>query len=62
MEITLRLTAEEADFLTHILEERHKELLSEIHHAHHHDFKVVLRDREKLLESLLEKLSTVALA
>ncbi len=60
MEILVRLTAEEVDFLTRVLEERHKELFSEIHHADSHDFKVLLRDHEKLLQTLLEKLSAQA--
>ena len=55
----LTLTAEEQDLLLHILEQRHRELLTEISHTHHHDFKVTLRRNEKLLESLLNRLRAI---
>ena len=53
MDITLHLTTEELELLFHILEERHKELLTEIRHIDHHDFKLVLRKRAELLELLV---------
>ena len=57
MDITLHLTTEELELLFHILEERRKELLNEIRHTDHHDFKLVLRKRAELLEELLNKVS-----
>jgi hypothetical protein len=54
MELTL--TAEERELVTAILAERHRELLREISRTSHHDFKLVLRKNEQLLESILNKL------
>jgi hypothetical protein len=59
MDITLHLTTEELELLSRILEERQKEVLNEIHHTDHHDFKLVLRKRAELLEALLNKVSLV---
>ena len=54
MELTLN--AEERDLLVVILEQRHRELLKEIAHTDHRDFKQGLRNNERLLESLLGRL------
>jgi len=54
MELTL--TAEEQELLFAILEQRHRELQKEISHTDHHDFKLVLRKNEKLLECILSHL------
>lgn len=59
MELTL--TVEEKMLLTEILEERQRELLQEISKTSHHDFKLVLRNKDKLLGSILTKLGTLQL-
>jgi hypothetical protein len=51
----LQLTVEEQEFLRDVLEHYQRELLLEISHAAHHDFKTALREREGLLEALLDK-------
>jgi hypothetical protein len=55
-EVSLTLNDEERDLMREILEEHHRRLLREIARADHHDFKVVLREKERILESLLGKL------
>jgi hypothetical protein len=52
----LKLTVEERDLLLQILEEHHRDLLWEIAHTDHHHFKHVLKSKERVLESLQEKL------
>jgi len=52
----LRLTEQEKQLLTELLQEQHKHLLHEIARAHHHDFKVTLRDRCTVLEGMMEKM------
>ena len=52
----LILTAEEHELLLSILEQRHQELLKEIWHTDHREFKELLRRHEKLLESMLSRL------
>jgi hypothetical protein len=54
MELTL--TTEEQQLLLDILEQRQRELLKEISHTDHHEFKQSLRKNEKLLESILSHL------
>jgi hypothetical protein len=54
MELTL--TVEEQELLVNILEQRHRELLKEISHTDHNDFKKALRINEKLIESVLNRL------
>jgi len=54
MELTLN--AEERELLLSILEQRHREMLKEIAHTDHREFKQGLRKNEKLLESLLGRL------
>lgn len=54
MEVTL--TFAENELLLQILEERYRELQKEICHTDHHEFKLVLRKNEQLLESVLNKL------
>ena len=53
----LMMTLEERELVLDILLQRHRELQREISRTHHHDFKLVLRKQEKLLESVLERLS-----
>lgn len=57
----LILTAEEKELLMGILEERHRELLREISRTDRHEFKLVLRKNEKLLESVVNKLRAMQL-
>jgi hypothetical protein len=52
----LILTAEEEGLLVDILERRQRELLKEIAHTDHHEFKLALRRSERLLESMLRRL------
>ncbi len=56
----LTLTAEEQQLLLHILEQRHREMLTEISHTHHQEFKATVRRNEKVLESLLNRLRGAA--
>jgi hypothetical protein len=52
----LILNTEEQELLLSILEQRHRELLKEIAHTDHHEFKHGLRKNEKLLDSMLCRL------
>ena len=52
----LILNTEEQELLLRILEQRHRELLKEISHTDHHEFKQGLRKNEKLLDSMLCRL------
>lgn len=54
MELTL--TIEECELLLEILGERHRALLREISHTDHREFKLLLLKREKLLESVENRL------
>ena len=51
----LQLTPVEQELLTEILEQRQIALLKEIDHTDHRKFKVLLLEKEKLLESMLDK-------
>ena len=53
----IKFTDEELQLLLEILEEQHRELLHEISRTDHHEFKMLLRTKEKLLETMLEKLA-----
>jgi hypothetical protein len=55
MEITF--TDEELQLLLEVLEEQHRELLHEISRTDHHEFRMLLRNKEKVLESMLDKLA-----
>ncbi len=50
------VTDEEYGLLAEILQERHEALLREIAHTDHHDFKLMLKRRNELLEHIMEKL------
>jgi hypothetical protein len=52
----LTLTIEEWELLLEVLGERHLALLREISHTDHREFKLVLRRREKLIESVVNRL------
>ncbi|MBZ5647409.1 MAG: hypothetical protein LAN37_09320 [Acidobacteriia bacterium] len=54
MEVTL--SVDEREFLAQVLQERHRELLHELFRTDDREFKKLLRAREQLLESLLNKL------
>jgi hypothetical protein len=54
MELTL--TLEEREFLLNILEQRHRDLLNEIWHTDCREFKLALRQDEKMLDSILSRL------
>jgi len=58
MELTL--STEERELLLIILEQRHRELLKEIAHTDHYDFKQGLRKNEQLLDSMLSRLRRTA--
>lgn len=52
----LVLTAEEQEFLLNLLEQRHRDLLAEIAHTDHRDFRQELRRHEKILDTLATRL------
>jgi hypothetical protein len=52
----LRLSAEEQELLLSLLERCHRELLNEIAHTDHREFKQGLLEDEKLLNSLVCRL------
>ena len=54
MEFTL--TPEERELVLRILEQHHRGLLKEIWHTDHREFRLALREDEKLLESALNRL------
>jgi hypothetical protein len=56
----LTLTTEERDLLLRILEQHHRGLLKEIWHTDHREFKLILREDEKLLESLVNRLKELS--
>lgn len=58
----LRLSAQEQQLLEEILEARYRVLQKEIAHTDHREFKQTLREHEKLIESILSRLQTVAKA
>jgi hypothetical protein len=51
----LKLSAQEQDLLKEILEEHLRELLMEISRSDHHGYKQMLKGKEQMVESLLEK-------
>jgi len=58
MELTL--SDQEQEYLLNILEQRHRELLHEIAHTDHREFKQELLRDEKLLDSLVCRLRRTA--
>lgn len=60
MELTL--SAQEQHLLEQILEARYRVLQKEIAHTDHREFKQTLRDNEKLIEAMLERLRTASIA
>lgn len=57
---TLTVSEQEREFLFEILEERQRMLLREIDHTDHHDFKLALQKKERLLESMMERFAAHA--
>jgi hypothetical protein len=54
------LTLAQHEVLTQILEESYRELMLEIRHArHHHQFREALREREKIVEGIIDQLGRV---
>ena len=58
MELTLN--TEEQELLLSILDRRHEELVNEIVHTDHREFKQELRKDERLLNSLLRRVREAA--
>lgn len=58
MELTLN--TEEQELLLSILDRRHEELVNEIVHTDHREFKQELRKDERLLNSLLSRVRKAA--
>jgi len=56
----LRLTPEEHELLLRILEQHHRGLLNEIWHTDRREFKLALRDDEKMLEALVTRVRGMA--
>ena len=52
----MMLTNEEGQLLLEILEDHHRELFREIAQTDHREFKSVLKNKETLLESVINKL------
>ena len=52
----LRLTVDEQQLIADVLRRYQHELMLEISHTDHREFKTSLRERERMLEGLLEKL------
>ena len=59
-DMELLLNLEEKRLVMEVLEEHHRQMLREISHTDHHEFKVALKKKEQLLESVLNKLSEPA--
>jgi hypothetical protein len=58
--VSLTMSEEEEELVQEVLEERYRTFLKEISHTDHHDFKVELRKKADLLESVLNRLLTRA--
>jgi len=57
----LILTEEERELLLTMIEQRYRAIQIEISHTDHHEFKALLRQREDLLESMLNRLQRAPL-
>ncbi len=58
--VSLMLSEEERELIQQVLEERHRTLLMEISHTDHQHFKLVLRKKAELLESVLNRMLVAA--
>ncbi|HXY11672.1 MAG TPA: hypothetical protein VEI52_27805 [Terriglobales bacterium] len=54
MELTL--TPDEGELMREVLEEHHRQLIREIARARHHEFKSALKDKERMIETVVAKL------
>lgn len=54
--MVLALTPEEEELLLRILDQYHQRLLKEIWHTDNREFRIALREDEKLLEPVLNRL------
>ncbi|HXX26978.1 MAG TPA: hypothetical protein VEI99_00870 [Terriglobales bacterium] len=52
----LMLTSDERELLLEVLEEHHRQLIREIARARHHEFKSALKSKERMIESVVNKL------
>lgn len=52
----LRLTTEEREILTRLLEQRHREISKEISHTDNREFREFLRKNEDTIEGILTQL------
>ena len=52
----LELNADERALILEVLLERQRQLLVEISRSHNHQFREILRKKEAILESVLEKM------
>ena len=52
----LQLTDQERELIVHVLSHRYRELLHEVSKTSHRDFKNMLKEDEKAIERLMEKL------
>lgn len=52
----LALTSDERELLMEVLEEHHRGFLREISRTKHHEFKLALKSKERLLVSVIDKL------
>jgi hypothetical protein len=55
----LTLTPDERELMLEVLEEHHRQLIREIARARHHEFKAVLKSKERRIESVVNKLKAV---
>ena len=53
----LPLSTEEAEVVWDILADRHRELVRQISHTSHSEFKITLRHREVVLDAVIKRLS-----
>ena len=51
----IELTGEQSQFLTTVLTKEFEETRVEIHHARNYEYKLILKEREKLIRDLLKR-------
>jgi hypothetical protein len=56
--MSVELSREEQELVASLLEREFEEVRSEIHHTKSHDYKDILKEREKLVQSLLARLKS----
>ena len=56
----LLLSRDEYEFLVELLQQTSRDLREEIHKTEAHDFRMALKKKERILESLLQKLEREA--